>query len=72
MRIAVALGIVTLSGCAATVPPVVTVACPPVRSYTLAQEQQLGAAVQALPPDSPLIPAMEDYGAMRKVARACK
>jgi len=47
-------------------------ACPPVVTYTLAQEQALGRAVAALQPDSPMVGAMADYLALRKSARACQ
>ena len=50
----------------------VTVSCPPLKTYALADERALGAAVAALPPGSPLIGAMADYGALRAADRACR
>lgn len=56
-------------GCATH--PAAVPACPPVKAYSAAQEKALGAAVAALPPDSPLVGAMADYGAERAALRAC-
>lgn len=70
-----------LTGCAATMPViaespasqvVVKTVCPPIPTYTRAQEQALGAAVAALPVTSPLVSAMADYGAVRAAIRACR
>lgn len=51
--------------------PVAAVTCLPMATYPLAQERALAAAVAALPPDSPLVQAVIDYGALRKANRAC-
>lgn len=50
---------------------VVKTVCPPIRSYSPDQQKALGAAVAALPADSPLVGAMADYGAIRAAVRAC-
>lgn len=70
-----------LAGCATAAPPVISAApaaqvvvravCPPLRSYSPAQEKALGAAVAALPADSPLVAAIADYGSLRAAVRAC-
>ena len=63
-----------LAGCAgATAPPKLDVvqACLPMMAYAADQEKSLGAAVSLLAPDSALLGAMEDYGAMRAANRAC-
>jgi hypothetical protein len=72
--------LVLVAGCAQTMstaparplpPPVITTACPPLKSYTPDEQLQMAAALQALPQDNPLVQAMEDYGQLRKTVRAC-
>ena len=59
-----------LIGCA-TPAAAPTSVCPPVKVYSRSQQDALAAAVASLPPDSPLIAAMLDYGRLRAAARAC-
>lgn len=66
-----------LAACAtrpADVPPVAAPAAAPtcigVKKWSPAEEQQLAQATATLPPSSPLIAALADYGRMRKAARA--
>jgi len=70
-------------GCAQTMtsPPVISaraapevvvkVVCPPLKTYSAEQQKALGAAVAALPADSPLVSAIVDYAALRAAVRAC-
>ena len=62
-----------LAACATQGPPTVAVqtVCVPLKAYTPAQEKSLATAVQSLPADSPLVGAMEDFGAMRSADRSC-
>ncbi|HEV2530969.1 hypothetical protein [Phenylobacterium sp.] len=59
-----------LSACATRAPALKAV-CPPVRPYSLAEQQALATALAALPPGSPLAQAMVDYGRERAALRAC-
>lgn len=61
----------TLQACAAS-PVQISTQCPPLATYTPAQQQALAAAVQALPDGSPLVSAMLDYGQLRAADRACQ
>jgi hypothetical protein len=45
--------------------------CPKIRDYTAAEEQAITRAMQALPPNSPLLGAMLDYEELRDEVRAC-
>lgn len=45
--------------------------CGSVKTYTVQELQALAIAIQALPDDSPIIPAIGDYKRMREEARAC-
>ncbi len=51
--------------------PTVAVVCPPITTYTAAQETAMAQALSALPTGSPLATAMADYGKLRAAARAC-
>lgn len=51
---------------------VIKTVCPPLRTYGPAQEQSMALAVAQLPPDSPIVEFIDDYGALRAVIRACK
>ena len=64
-----ALGL-ALTGCSTPAP--VVVGCPPVKAWTLAEQQALKQALAALAPDSILRPAIYDYERMRDAARACR
>jgi hypothetical protein len=59
-----------LTACAGT-PVAAPPACPPVKTYSQADQNALAAAVTALPPDNPLIGVMLDYGRLRAAARVC-
>jgi hypothetical protein len=45
--------------------------CPQIRTYTPAEEKAITRAMQALPPDNPLVNAMLDYEELRDEARLC-
>ena len=64
-----ALGL-ALAGCSTPAP--VVAGCPPVKAWTLAEQQELKQALAALAPDSILRPAIYDYERMRDAARACR
>lgn len=70
MAVLAAAFMLAAGGCA-TVPSVKTI-CPPMRQYTQAEQKALSDAVTALDVASPLIGAMEDYGALRDAVRACR
>ena len=76
--LAIASPFAIVEGCAMTGPAkplpaaAVTVSCPPLKSYSAADQKALAAALTALAPDSPLVGAMADYGALRAAVRACK
>lgn len=55
-------------GCAT---PAIRSQCLPMKDYSAAQQQALAAALAAVAPDSPLVGAMADYGALRAANRAC-
>lgn len=63
--------VLMLSACMGTPRPAATIACPPVKPYTAAQQKALSAAWASVPAGSPLDSAMTDYLALRDVARAC-
>ena len=56
---------------ACTTLPAVHVACPPLRNYTLAQQQALALALKDVPADSPIVGFITDYGQLRSEVRAC-
>ena len=58
-----------LSACA---PGASSSSCPVVKPYTPAEQSALATALDALPGDSPLRGAIDDYGVLRDQARACK
>ena len=62
--------IIGMTGCS-TPAPFVTVTCLPMRDYTADQEKALAEAVASLPPASPLVGFVADYGAIRAADRAC-
>lgn len=72
MRIglAVSLGLL-LCACASEPAAQPVLLCPPVKTYTKAEEAALADAVGALRAGNPLIGAMLDYGRLRAAARAC-
>lgn len=45
--------------------------CLPMKVYTAGEQEALANALAVLPPESPLVHAMEDYGALRDANRAC-
>jgi hypothetical protein len=51
--------------------PMFSVACPPLTTYTPAQEADLAAALIMLDQANPLVQAMTDYGKLRAADRAC-
>lgn len=53
------------------VAPVAAPACPSIKTYTLAQQQAIGRAEAALPPDSVLLSPLLDWERMRAWARGC-
>lgn len=59
-----------LGGCAGD-PPDGPGHCPQVRQYTPSEEKAITRAMQALPPDNPLVNAMLDYEELRDEARLC-
>ncbi|SDF04827.1 hypothetical protein SAMN05421720_12615 [Rhodospira trueperi] len=63
-------GLALLVGCATagSEPPPV---CPPVPAYDAATLDAAADAVEALPPDSPLIPLLSDCAVLRAQSRAC-
>lgn len=74
MRALVALVLCAAVAACATPPkpePTVTVTCLLIPAYSAQFESDLTAAVAALPPTSPLIPAMSDYVTLRAQDRAC-
>lgn len=67
------VALLTLTACATTAPPVIAVkrVCLPQIAYSPAQEKAAAAALAALPPDSPLVALVADYGAVRAANRSC-
>ena len=63
-----------LGGCASydSPSPKVTVTCPVIRSYTLAEERAVAQALEGVPKDSPLRGFISDYGGLRKQVKACQ
>lgn len=47
-------------------------ACLPVHDWTPKEQHDMADALRNLPAESPLIPAILDYGSMRAMARACE
>lgn len=78
-KVLAVLGVVyALASCATTSPakplpaPVITTVCPPLKTYTAAEQHALADALEQLNPANPLIGAMADYGQLRSAVRACK
>lgn len=55
----------------AAIAPVAAPACPSIKIYTLAQQQAIGRAEEALQPDSALHSPLLDWVRMRAWARGC-
>ena len=64
----------SLALCACSVPPatVQNLACPAVRDYTAAQQNEIADALAGLPPNSPLLPLERDWQRLRDESRACQ
>lgn len=65
---------ISVSGCASaprSPAPAHAAACPPLVTYTPAQQKAIQAARQALSPDNPLNGLVVDYERMRDADRAC-
>lgn len=58
-----------LAGCANTRPPSV---CPPVKTYTKEQNEQLARELEALPPGAFTVDVIADYILLRDQVRACQ
>lgn len=71
MRRAILIGALcaALSACAHDV--ALQSVCPPVKTYTPAEQKALAAELAALPPGSALGSAIVDYGRLRDASRAC-
>lgn len=62
---------VILVGCASPPPIDVQVSCPPLRTWTPAEEGALAAALAPIPESSPLWTQHFDWQRMRDAIRAC-
>lgn len=79
-RIAGAVAIL-LAGCVTEAPPVISdkpaplaivqTVCPPIKTYSAAEQKAMAGALAALPPNNPLVGAITDYGTLRAAVRAC-
>lgn len=61
-----------LAGCASPPPIDVTIACPPLRTWTPAEQAALAAALTPIPEASPIWTMEKDWQAMRDAIRACQ
>ncbi len=61
-----------VASCAGPPPPSSVLACPPLHSYSPAEQLALAQALRGLPASSPLVSAMLDYQALRDADRACQ
>lgn len=64
----VAVGALACNAATAPIPG----GCLEVKEWTKAELREMADAVDALPADSILVAALEDYGRMRAAARACR
>lgn len=67
--------ILPLAGCSDPPPRPIVIGvgnCPSIREYTPTEERAITKAMQALPPDNPLLNAMLDYEDLRDQARICR
>lgn len=60
-----------LGGCASQ-QPVYVRACPVVPQYSISFEKTAAQQLAQLPPNSPLVQMINDYGAVRREVRDCR
>lgn len=66
------LAALVLASCASPPPADVRVECPPIRTWTPAEQAALAAALSAIPEGSVVWVLERDWQSMRDAARACK
>lgn len=68
------IAMLSLAGCAsAPGAPTITIGCPPIATYSAAQQLRVAAELTALPPeDADLALFISDYETLRDAARACQ
>lgn len=66
------LALFLLVGCSTPAPIDVTIACPPLRTWTPVEQAALAKALQPIPESSPIWLMSKDWLAMRDVIRACQ
>ena len=70
-RSAAILALLVLTACASPAPLDVKVVCPPLRTWTAAEETALAAALAPIPEASPLWALEKDWQATRDAIRVC-